>query len=86
MTDQTTTTLKDNFLQRPNANVQAGGCCRQTNSNVTLVSNSAPVAASGCGCEPGKPMATVVNDQGITVSACCGKPVNGDKKSTACCG
>jgi hypothetical protein len=79
-------TTKSDFIQQPSANVQAGGCCGQTTSNVTLVSNPAPVAASGCGCEPGKPAPSVINDQGIAVSACCGKPVSKDKNSTSCCG
>ena len=79
-------TTKTDIIQQANANVEPSACCGQTNSNVTLVSNPQPVAASGCGCEPGKPVATVINDQGISVSACCGKPVSADKKSTACCG
>jgi hypothetical protein len=79
-------TTKSNFIEQANANVEADACCGQSGSNVTLVSNSAPVAASGCGCEPGKPVATITNPQGITVSACCGKPVSTDKNSTSCCG
>jgi hypothetical protein len=79
-------TTKSDIIQLASANVEASACCGPTNSNVTLVGNSKPVAASGCGCEPGKPVATVVNDQGINVSACCGKPVSADKNSTACCG
>jgi hypothetical protein len=51
------------------------GCC----SPVT-------VQASGCGCEAGKPVATVVNAEGNTVSACCGKPVNTEVQSSTCCG
>jgi hypothetical protein len=82
------TAKKGGFIQQTGgAKVQARGeCCGQTDSNVTLVSNPTPGTVSGCGCEPGKPMATVINDQGITVSACCGKPVSADKKSIACCG
>jgi hypothetical protein len=79
-------TTKSDFIELTNANVETGACCAQSGSNVTLVSNATPVAASGCGCEPGKPVATVVNDQGINVSACCGKPVSNNKNSTACCG
>src|ERR1041385_2461561 len=84
----TTNVKKGSIFQQPGgAAVQAaGGCCAQTNSNVTLVSNPTPGTVSGCGCEPGKPVATVINDQGITVSPCCGKPVRADKNSTACCG
>jgi hypothetical protein len=44
------------------------------------------VGASACGCEPGKPAATVINEVGNAVSACCGKPVNFESASTACCG
>ena len=50
-------------------------CCAVTASDV-----------SSCGCEEGKPVATVVNDQGNTVSACCGKPVTADRQSGTCCG
>lgn len=46
----------------------------------------AGTSASNCGCEASKPVATVVNEQGNTVSACCGKPVDTERKSGACCG
>jgi hypothetical protein len=44
------------------------------------------VEASDCGCEAGKPVATVTNAEGNTVSACCGKPVNTEVQSSTCCG
>jgi hypothetical protein len=46
----------------------------------------AAVQVSSCGCEAGKPVATVTNAEGNTVSACCGKPVNTEVQSSTCCG
>jgi hypothetical protein len=50
----------------------------------------APAPAStntrGCGCEPGKRAATVIDEVGAAVSACCGKPVNDETPAAACCG
>ncbi len=67
MSDNSTATAKNaGFNQQPDsANLQAaGGCCGQTNSNITLVSSAA--AASGCCGTP------VSDDAGLT--ACCGTP------------
>ena len=63
---------KDNVI--PLIPVQSA-CCAPVN-----------ISASSCGCEAGKPVATVVNEQGNTVSACCGKPVDAQRTSGACCG
>lgn len=54
------------------AQAAQGGCC------------ATPASASNC-CEAG-PVETVINQAGVTVSACCGKPVNAERAYGSCCG
>lgn len=56
-------------------NAEQSACCSPA---------TAPASTTAC-CEP-ENIATVINAAGQTVSACCGKPVNNESKSTACCG
>ncbi len=74
MSDNPTVTAKKAGFnqQSDSANLQvAGGCCGQTNSNITLISN-APAASDCCG--------TPVSGE-AELTACCGTPAG----QSGCC-
>jgi hypothetical protein len=74
MTMPTDATQKDNVIAL--TPVQSACCAPAPASTV----------ASGCGCQPGQRAATVIDEAGAAVSACCGKPVNDQTPAAACCG